>query len=100
MDTPPPPLRVPQTIYPGINGFPRATGRCDFPTDWPSGAEPITHAHKHTHGMFSGARQNVDTPAVQLQGPFLQDRLTPPPTHRNVVMIAAGTGVNPSELAP
>lgn len=34
---------------------------------------------------------------MQLQGPFLQHRLTPPPAHRNVVMIAAGTGVNPSE---
>lgn len=42
--------------------------------------------------------QNLDNPAVQLQGPFLQDRLIPPPTHRNVVMIAAGTGVNPSEI--
>lgn len=45
-------------------------------------------------------RQNSDSgrdhnPAVQLQGPFLQGRLIPPPAHRNVVMIAAGTGVNP-----
>ncbi|CAM9174754.1 unnamed protein product, partial [Laminaria digitata] len=39
--------------------------------------------------------KNLDNPAVQLQGPFLQDRLIPPPTHRNVVMIAAGTGINP-----
>ncbi|CAB1109757.1 unnamed protein product [Ectocarpus sp. CCAP 1310/34] len=44
-----------------------------------------------------GGHQNLDNPAVQLQGPFLQHRLTPPPAHRNVVMIAAGTGVNPSE---
>ena len=43
--------------------------------------------------------KNLDNPAVQLQGPFLQDRLIPPPTHRNVIMIAAGTGVNPSEYA-
>lgn len=35
---------------------------------------------------------------VQLQGPFLIQKLTPPPAHRNVVMIAAGTGVNPSAL--
>lgn len=34
-------------------------------------------------------------PAVQLQGPFLQSKLIPPPTHRNVIMISAGTGVNP-----
>ncbi|CAM9580783.1 unnamed protein product, partial [Laminaria digitata] len=39
--------------------------------------------------------KNSDNPAVQLKGPFLQDRLIPPPVHRNVVMIAAGTGVNP-----
>ncbi|CAM9646245.1 unnamed protein product, partial [Sphacelaria rigidula] len=41
--------------------------------------------------------KNADNPAVQLQGPFLWDSLIPPPAHRNVVMIAAGTGVNPSE---
>lgn len=34
--------------------------------------------------------------AVQLQGPFLVDSLQPPPAHRNVIMIAAGTGINPS----
>lgn len=44
-----------------------------------------------------GDLQNLDNPAVQLQGPFLKHWLTPPPAHRNVVMIAAGTGVNPSE---
>eukprot|EP00903_Cladosiphon_okamuranus_P012613 g11801.t1 len=34
-------------------------------------------------------------PAVQLQGPFWQSKLMPPPTHRNVIMLSAGTGVNP-----
>ena len=43
------------------------------------------------------SEQNLDNPAVQLQGPFLQDRVNPPPARRNVVMIAAGTGINPSE---
>lgn len=33
---------------------------------------------------------------VQLQGPFYVDKLGPPPAHRNVIMIAAGTGINPS----
>lgn len=52
----------------------------------------------HTsNGTSVLAFQNSDNPAVQLQGPFLQDRLIPPPAHRNIVMIAAGTGVNPSE---
>ncbi|CAM9534507.1 unnamed protein product [Ascophyllum nodosum] len=36
-----------------------------------------------------------DNPAVQLQGPFIIHKLVPPPSHRNVIMIAAGTGVNP-----
>eukprot|EP00904_Undaria_pinnatifida_P011388 jgi/Undpi1/737/HiC_scaffold_10.g04201.m1 len=39
--------------------------------------------------------KTFDNPAVQLKGPFLLDRLIPPPAHRNIVMIAAGTGVNP-----
>lgn len=43
------------------------------------------------------SEQNLDNPAVQLQGPFLQDRVNPPPARRNVIMIAAGTGINPSE---
>lgn len=37
----------------------------------------------------------MDNPAVQLQGPFVIRKLIPPPAHRNVVMIAAGTGINP-----
>lgn len=40
--------------------------------------------------------QGTDNPAVQLQGPFVIDKLVPPPAHRNVVMICAGTGINPS----
>ncbi|CAM9319898.1 unnamed protein product [Pylaiella littoralis] len=36
-----------------------------------------------------------DNPAVQLQGPYVINKLVPPPAHRNVIMIAAGTGVNP-----
>ncbi|CAN0184392.1 unnamed protein product, partial [Scytosiphon promiscuus] len=39
--------------------------------------------------------QDTDNPAVQLQGPFIIQKLVPPPAHRNVVMIAAGTGINP-----
>lgn len=35
--------------------------------------------------------QDTDNPAVQLQGPFVIQKLVPPPAHRNVVMIAAGT---------
>lgn len=41
--------------------------------------------------------QDTENAAVQLQGPFLIKKLTPPPAHQNVVMIAAGTGINPSE---
>ena len=54
-------------------------------------------AHLQRHIGLVSAFQNSDNPAVQLQGPFFQDRVIPPPSHRNVVMIAAGTGVNPSE---
>ncbi|CAN0204264.1 unnamed protein product [Ectocarpus sp. 8 AP-2014] len=39
--------------------------------------------------------QDSDNPTVQLQGPFLIEKLAPPPAHRNVIMIAAGTGVDP-----
>ncbi|CBJ27734.1 peroxidase [Ectocarpus siliculosus] len=39
--------------------------------------------------------KDTDNVAVQLQGPFLVNKLAPPPAHRNVIMIAAGTGVNP-----
>lgn len=39
--------------------------------------------------------QDTDNAADQLQGPFLIGKLAPPPAHRNVVMIAAGTDVNP-----
>lgn len=41
------------------------------------------------------ASQATDNPAVQLQGPFIVTKLVPPPAHRNVVLIAAGTGINP-----
>lgn len=44
----------------------------------------------------SACTQDTDNPAVQLQGPFIIHKLVPPPAHRNVVMIAAGTGINPS----
>ncbi|CAM9957735.1 unnamed protein product, partial [Ectocarpus sp. 8 AP-2014] len=40
--------------------------------------------------------KDTDNAVVQLQGPFLVNKLAPPPAHRNVIMIAAGTGVNPS----
>ena len=43
--------------------------------------------------------QNADNPAVQLQGPFFVKELVPPPAYRNVVMIAAGTGINPSSCS-
>ncbi|CAM9817628.1 unnamed protein product, partial [Ectocarpus sp. 12 AP-2014] len=39
--------------------------------------------------------KDTDNAAVQLQGPFLIKKLAPPPVYRNVIMIAAGTGVNP-----
>ncbi|CAM9213422.1 unnamed protein product, partial [Hapterophycus canaliculatus] len=42
--------------------------------------------------------KDTDNPVVQLQGPFLIEKLAPPPAHHNIVMIAAGTGINPSEL--
>ena len=51
----------------------------------------------HCNRIVVSSCQTFDNPAVQLRGPFLWDRLIPPPAHRNVVMIAAGTGVNPSE---
>ncbi|CAN0393535.1 unnamed protein product [Ectocarpus sp. 12 AP-2014] len=41
--------------------------------------------------------KDTDNAAIQLQGPFLIDKLAPPPAHSNVIMIAAGTGVNPSK---
>lgn len=41
-------------------------------------------------------QQDPDNPAVQLQGPYLIRKLIPPPAHQNIVMIAAGTGINPS----
>lgn len=34
---------------------------------------------------------------MQLQGPFVVAKLVPPLAHRNVVMIAGGTGINPSK---
>ncbi|CAM9558139.1 unnamed protein product [Pylaiella littoralis] len=39
--------------------------------------------------------KDTDNPSVQLQGPYIISKLVPPPAHRNVVMIAAGTGINP-----
>ncbi|CAM9198778.1 unnamed protein product [Choristocarpus tenellus] len=36
-----------------------------------------------------------DNAVVQLQGPFMVSKLIPPPVHTRVVMVAAGTGVNP-----
>eukprot|EP00903_Cladosiphon_okamuranus_P015565 g14370.t1 len=39
--------------------------------------------------------KDTDNPAVQLQGPFIVNKLVPPPAHRNVILIAAGTGINP-----
>ena len=69
--------------------FPRGPFHVNRNTTRPAGGTTI--------GMSFSGHKNLDTPAVQLKGPFLQDRLIPPPAHRNVVMIAAGTGVNPSE---
>ena len=48
------------------------------------------------HLSFFGVGQDTDNPAIQLQGPFVNGALVPPPAHRTVVMIAAGTGINPS----
>ena len=45
--------------------------------------------------LFAGPQDSTNA-TVQLQGPFLVDKLSPPPAHRNVIMIAAGTGINPS----
>ena len=47
--------------------------------------------------MYAGLQDSANA-TVQLQGPFLVDSLSPPPAHRNVIMIAAGTGINPSTL--
>ncbi|CAM9576465.1 unnamed protein product [Ectocarpus sp. 4 AP-2014] len=47
--------------------------------------------------LLENLSEDSDNPTVQLQGPFLIEKLAPPPAHRNVIMIAAGTGVNPSE---
>eukprot|EP00904_Undaria_pinnatifida_P011028 jgi/Undpi1/7055/HiC_scaffold_21.g09529.m1 len=53
----------------------------------------------HQDGTMSKLLENLandtDNPAVQLQGPFVIKQLVPPPAHRTVVMIAAGTGINP-----
>eukprot|EP00904_Undaria_pinnatifida_P011031 jgi/Undpi1/7058/HiC_scaffold_21.g09532.m1 len=53
----------------------------------------------HRDGTMSKLLDNLandtDNPAVQLQGPFVIKQLAPPPAHRTVVMIAAGTGINP-----
>ena len=48
------------------------------------------------HLSFFGVGQDTDNPAIQLQGPFVNGALVPPPAHRTVVMVAAGTGINPS----
>lgn len=44
---------------------------------------------------YTTTPQDTDNPAVQLQGPFIVNKLVPPPAHRNVILIAAGTGINP-----
>ncbi|CAM9298493.1 unnamed protein product [Ectocarpus sp. 4 AP-2014] len=53
----------------------------------------------YTDGAMSRLLENLakdtDNPSVQLQGPFVIQKLVPPPPHRNVIMIAAGTGINP-----
>ncbi|CBN74801.1 hypothetical protein Esi_0043_0033 [Ectocarpus siliculosus] len=41
--------------------------------------------------------EDADNPTVQLQVPFLIEKLAPRPAHRKVIMIAAGTAVNPSK---
>ncbi|CAM9875878.1 unnamed protein product [Sphacelaria rigidula] len=56
----------------------------------------IRHYHDGAMSqLLEKLANDPDNPAVQLQGPFLIDRVIPPPAHRNVVMIAAGTGINP-----
>ncbi|CAN0339329.1 unnamed protein product [Pylaiella littoralis] len=45
--------------------------------------------------MLRRVAKDIDNPAVQLQGPFIRHELTPSPVHRNIIMIAAGTGINP-----
>ncbi|CAM9873790.1 unnamed protein product, partial [Ectocarpus sp. 6 AP-2014] len=51
----------------------------------------------HTDGAMSKLLENLakdtDNPTVRLQGPFVIQKLVPPPAHRNVIMIAAGTGI-------
>ena len=47
--------------------------------------------------MYAGWQDSANA-TVQLQGPFLVDSLSTPPAHRNVIMVAAGTGINPSTL--
>eukprot|EP00904_Undaria_pinnatifida_P011027 jgi/Undpi1/7054/HiC_scaffold_21.g09528.m1 len=45
--------------------------------------------------LLEALANDTDNPAIQLQGPFVNSALVPPPAHRTVVMIAAGTGINP-----
>lgn len=117
--TPPPPpalRRLPASPLPAVHDTfgPRlvrciATTKKNCPV-WLTGRRHPRPFHAHCVSTQPGRPhdrrkyrffvfKNLDNPAVQLQGPFLQDRLIPPPTHRNVIMIAAGTGVNPSEYA-
>lgn len=53
---------------------------------------------RHSFFFSSVSFQDTDNPAVQLQGPYIINKLIPPPAHRNVIMIAAGTGINPSKF--
>lgn len=61
-------------------------------------ASSVTHVPTSHTSLLRGRIYCLQEPAaaVQLQGPFLVDGLAPPPAHRNVIMIAAGTGINPS----
>ncbi|CAB1106567.1 unnamed protein product [Ectocarpus sp. CCAP 1310/34] len=47
--------------------------------------------------MFAAQRkQETDNPSVKLQDPFVIQKLAPPPANCNVILIAAGTSINPS----
>ncbi|CAN0440758.1 unnamed protein product [Ectocarpus sp. 8 AP-2014] len=50
-----------------------------------------------TSKLLEKLSEDSDNPTVQLQGPSLIAKLAPPPAHRSVIMIAAGTGVDLSE---
>lgn len=87
--------------HPGFKGrSPRwcRAARCILPEQSNSPSEAFLYGlFPFPPPLLPSPFQDPDNPAVQLQGPFTIDRIVPPPVHRNVIMIAAGTGINPSE---